>query len=345
MKQVAILHAYSARNRGDGLLVEHAMEVVREALGDCEFTIAASDPNSFGEMDATVLGSRPGRRGYSPAYLAFLRRLGTYDLAVGVGGGYIRAGYPLESLKIARGLGPQLMAASRRRGTTVYLPQSVGPLKFGVRHLVRHAMRGVDAVFLRDDRSVEELSLPNVTRTPDMAALSISRANGGASTPSPRPIMSIRAVRGHVPNEIYELASMLGEYDVYIQSTVSGNDDRPSSATLAPVSVVEAGQLFGPAGPRRVIVAVRLHAALMALEAGHYVVHLAYERKGFGAFSDLGLGRYVHRYGGFSSAEVAAQVRSLMDSVSARNEYDEMMERTRPARQRSRQSIIEALSR
>ena len=345
MKQVAILHAYSARNRGDGLLVEQAIEVVRDALGDCEFTIAASDPGSFSHIDARFVGSRPGRRGYGRAYLAFLRSLGTYDLVVGVGGGYLRAGYPLESLKMGLVMGPQLIAASRRRGNTVYLPQSVGPLRFGVRHLIRHTMRKVDTVFLRDDRSVKELGLPNVIRSPDMAALNISRSGGGLPVPYRRPVMSIRSVRGDVPAEVYELASELGEYDVYIQSTVSGNDDRSSSATLTPISVVEAGQLFSQAGPRRVIVAVRLHAALMALEAGHYVVHLAYERKGFGAFSDLGLGKYVHRYGGFDPSEVADQVCSLAESADARDEYDAMVARTRPARQVARKGIVDALSR
>jgi polysaccharide pyruvyl transferase WcaK-like protein len=60
----------------------------------------------------------------------------------------------------------------------------------------------------------------------------------------------------------------------------------------------------------------------MALAAGHYVVHLAYERKGFGAFDDLDLGDWVHSVNSFDPATVAEQVRSLLTDRGTRDAYD-----------------------
>jgi len=56
---------------------------------------------------------------------------------------------------------------------------------------------------------------------------------------------------------------------------------------------------------------VRLHGAIAALLAGRPAIHLAYERKGWGAYQDLGLDEFVHDARTFDPAAVAAQTRAL----------------------------------
>src|SRR4051794_30659689 len=98
--KVFVLHAYSALNAGDGLLVDECLDILREAFGsDLDLTIAASDTDSFAYTGARLLCSKPTRRGYQRDYLSELFRLRDYDMVIAVGGGYQRAGHPLELAK------------------------------------------------------------------------------------------------------------------------------------------------------------------------------------------------------------------------------------------------------
>lgn len=342
MKRVAIIHAYSSRNRGDGLLVDHALAMVRDAYGDCEVTLASSDPESFAHLGVNVVGTRPSVLGYSRRYLRFLRGLSGFDVVVAVGGGYLRAGYPKEAAKMLLVMGPQLLMASKMGSKVIYLPQSVGPLNLGVRPLVRRLLSRVDAVFLRDDRSTGELRLPNAIRVPDMAAITLSRA-ATAYRVCDRPVLSVRSVRGELPAAITRLQAALGTYDAYVQSTVGGNDDSIATSRLDPREVLSAIELMSHDSQPRVVVAMRLHAALMALRAGHYVVHLAYERKGFGAFQDLGISEYVHHYKNFDVNLVVSQVEALIGDREARLEYDDKINRSLKVRMQGKERIRSAL--
>jgi polysaccharide pyruvyl transferase WcaK-like protein len=93
----------------------------------------------------------------------------------------------------------------------------------------------------------------------------------------------------------------------------------------------------------RVVVAMRLHAALMALNAGHYVVHLSYERKGFGAFQDLGLGDYVFNVHNFNPDEVSALAHELASSEERRANYDNTVREALDRVGDNRSRIVESL--
>ncbi|MUK02266.1 polysaccharide pyruvyl transferase family protein [Vibrio cholerae] len=328
-----ILHAYSANNAGDGLLVDEAVKIARQVVGPKgEVVLLASHPETFREVDATVIDSAPSSRGYRLDYLRTLARIRSFTIVLGVGGGYLRAGTCIEALKTALVHGPQLLAASTRTSGVIYLPQSVGPLKFGLGLAVCKLMKRFDHVYLRDDRSVDELRLENMSRVPDLAAVRVGDRLAD-EVPDSVPILSIRKVRNEFPAQLKLLAEKLCNYDMYVQSTSAGNDDRPVSSLLNYRQEISAATLFKNAGQKRVIVAVRLHAALMALQAGHYVIHLAYERKGFGAFSDLGLDEYVHNVNDFSVNEVLTQVRDLTASATTRSSYNQKMRETCSERQ------------
>ena len=87
----------------------------------------------------------------------------------------------------------------------------------------------------------------------------------------------------------------------------------------------------------RVIVSVRLHGALAALIAGCPAIHLAYERKGWGAYEDLGITSYVHDARTFDPSLVIAQTQELHEdpepfwarvkaaAPALRNQYEELV--------------------
>lgn len=326
-KKVLILHAYSANNLGDGLLVEESVSLVRAAFGEnCSITVCASYPETFNFDNVEFVRSKPGKFGYERAYLNVLRSVNSFDLAIAVGGGYLRAGTISEAAKTIIVHLPQLMAGAFARVPVFYLPQSIGPLRSISRPLFRCLLKRMTAIYLRDDKSVQEVSLPNVVRVPDLAILSARNRPtvGGVAAPIATPVLSVRPVDGRVPPLVSALAAELKVFDGYVQSDTGSNRDGPAMRSLQPDKILSREDLMDGAGvpERRVVVAVRLHAALMAIRAGHYVVHLAYERKGFGAFHDLGLESYVHNVNMFEPALCLEQVRLLLGSDEVRASYD-----------------------
>ena len=195
---------------------------------------------------------------------------------------------------------------------------------------MRRLLRSVDLVFARDDRTVAELALPNVVRTSDLALGEITSDGRDASrlTSDAPAILSVRHVDGGIPAPLAELARRMGTFDGYVQSTAGKNDDRPAMASMNARTTLTFDDLMvaGTATDGvRVVVAVRMHAALMALKAGHYVIHLSYERKGFAAFADLGLAEFVHNVRRFDPALVQRQVTALLEDENERRRYDALL--------------------
>ncbi|MET4540506.1 polysaccharide pyruvyl transferase WcaK-like protein [Arthrobacter bambusae] len=326
--KVLILHGYSADNIGDGMLVTEAIELITATFPSeaIDLTLCASDPGSFDLPGVSLRRSKPSLRGYDRDYLATLRNLDSFDLIVGVGGGYLRGGNCVELAKALLVHGVQLRAASRHGAKVVYLPQSIGPLRLSSAPWFRRHLGRLSQVWARDDRTVQELGLPSVVRrVPDMAVLHVP-----ARTTQPveaTPVYSVRNLRGGLPAPIIGLAGLLGSFDGYVQSQTGGNQDLSPMQSLNPQRILSRGDFLNGASAKRVVVAVRLHAALMALQAGHYVIHLSYERKGFAAFEDLGLKEYVHNAFSFDPETVHAHLDRLLNSATAREEYDAAVNR------------------
>jgi len=345
--RVALLHAYSAENSGDGLLVRASLDLVHAALGaDAEVSLYASYPESFASLGLPTHRTKPGRFGYARDYLRQIRSLDERaDLVVGVGGGYLRAPGGAASAKCALVMIPQLRAAASTDRPSIYLPQSVGPLTGSAGAEIRRRLARVDSVYLRDDRSVCELELPNTTRMPDLAILQMS-GRRETSEVDPVPVLNVRPFRGStLPVAVAGLRRRLPLVDGFVQSTVSSNNDIASVAALEPRRTLSRDEFYAAPGdrPRRVVVAMRLHCALEALDAGHYVVHLAYERKGFGAFEDLGLGAFVHSVARFDAGVVTQQVAALLADRDVRESYDLAVRRDLGQRQDARAALVERI--
>ncbi|MGF6833459.1 polysaccharide pyruvyl transferase WcaK-like protein [Paenarthrobacter sp. TE4293] len=326
--KVLILHGYSANNIGDGMLVHEAIELMSATFPGqaIDLTLCASDPDSFDLPGVSLRRSKPSLRGYDREYLATLGSLHSFDLIVGVGGGYLRGGNCVELAKALLVHGVQLRAASRHGDKVVYLPQSIGPLRLGSAPWFRRHLGRLSRVWARDDRTVLELGLPSVVRrAPDMAVLRVPARTTQAVERTP--VYSVRNLRGGLPAPIVELAGLMGSFDGYVQSQTGGNQDLSPMQSLNPRRILARADFLDQTSAKRVVVAVRLHAALMALQSGHYVIHLSYERKGFAAFEDLGLKKYVHNAFSFDPGTVHADIQRLLNDETAREEYDSAVNR------------------
>ncbi|WP_282071657.1 polysaccharide pyruvyl transferase family protein [Janibacter hoylei] len=340
--KILLLHAYSADNAGDGLLVTEALDLIREAFPGAHVDVAAQHPDTFDEPGVRFLDAGVSRRGPGRDLLRVLRSLDDYDLLVGVGGGYLRSGTPREGLQTLVAHGPQLWAAGRSSTPSVYLPQSVGPFRHGAGALLRRGLRRVDSVLLRDDLSIAESGLANARRVPDMALLADRHLRAGEPTAGPV-VLSVRTVHGRVPDDVVDLAGRLGAFDGYVQSRGAGNDDLSAVESIGPRRILTREELLAPEAPRRVVISVRLHGALMSINAGHRAIHLSYERKGFGAFQDLGLLAYVHNVNDFDAALVAEQASSLLTDPTAGAGYDDALASATAALRGRRDELVAAL--
>jgi polysaccharide pyruvyl transferase WcaK-like protein len=236
--------------------------------------------------------------------------------------------------------GYQLFRASVSPVPSIYLPQSIGPLRFGSLSVAKVLLRKISKIYLRDDRSISELQLENAVRIHDLAIISGSQQPREHVDVAPIPVLSVRAVRGSISVPVQKLATVLPAFDGYVQSRGAGNDDTAAMASLQPLSTLSRTELMGQNGPRRVVVAVRLHAALMAINAGHWVVHLAYERKGFGAFDDLGLQEYVFNVNSFDVEQVKALVSDLLTNPDRREDYDRRLRLSRSRALAARRQLV-----
>jgi len=334
---IAVIHAYSRVNAGDGLLVDLTMQrLARAGVAPEDVTVVAMDAAAFADLPHVVklgtsgrradretagaalaglgvaAGAFSGRRGFGPAAHA----LAAADAFVAVGGGYLRAGTRVNVIGTALNHLPPLLAAARSRRPSIYLPQSVGPLSGWVGKLVRSYLGAIDEVHVRDDRSMAALRhAANVRRTPDLAVLEVAQELTGSISPcevTGPPIVIARALGNadSYPGRLHDLAARLGDVAWGVQAEGSAaKSDRTFYDQLGVRADARVSELLATScGP---VVSVRLHGSVQSIMSGVPAVHLGYERKSWGAYEDLGLQKWVHSARGFDAGLVAAQVREL----------------------------------
>jgi len=339
MMNVTILHGYSASSSGDGLLVDLAIATVQRNFGaGTLINVVASDPQSFSYLsckryEAPVMAAKGFGRVreaifLKQSYVPLADLLNTSDLVVGVGGGYMRSKSTFEHFKLKLGHAKQLETAILSKVPTVYLPQSIGPFHGESSKIVEH-YASADAVFVRDNRSSEIFqSNENVYRAPDLAIQALAKKIllqpkfiHCASSPAVVCVVlrkpshwSKEKKVAYVANLKLLLRRLRAKSQVVcaVQSTVRGNDDGafyrelgitedllPLKATLAK---------YQP----DLVISVRLHGAIEALLAGVPAFHISYERKGFGAYQDMGVEDWVINEGDIN-------VDTIIDTVYAPN--------------------------
>ncbi|MFZ5654734.1 MAG: polysaccharide pyruvyl transferase family protein [Pseudomonadota bacterium] len=336
---ILIAHAFSRRNEGDGLLVDLTMETLRQAgIHTDEFCVLALDAASFADLPNVVQAPGEWAARVTPRLfkagvevgLDLLSSMLEPRLALGtvasvarkargivaVGGGYLVTDSINRQLGVLVNHLIQLRIASRIQAPTVYLPQSVGPLGGPIGAWVRAKLRGVDRIYVRDAESETELRSSNSRRCPDLAVLKLSRTFSDIKLKETDPSSTVLVLRD-LPNangytsRLIRLIENVSDPVFAVQADVEG--PRGDRAFYGRLRIPSAGSFseLRKNGPPRVVVSVRLHGAISALMAGFPAVHLAYERKGWGAYADLGLEDYVHDARNFSPDAVAKQVREI----------------------------------
>jgi hypothetical protein len=327
--RVAIIHAFSRSNAGDGLLVDLTFEALRDAgVARDECVLLALHPESFGDIPGVLRA--PGEPAARPSlklldagrevissFAGFGRvraQLASAGALVGVGGGYLVADSLTRQGGVIANHLAQLRAAARHPGPTIYLPQSIGPLCGMAGHWTRETLARMDRVWARDDATMRELALPNMRRCPDLAVMKLAR-DFAAIEPQPlrgAPVLVARELPSCADYvaRLRELQRLLPTAEWGVQADTPG--PRSDRSFYRREGFADAGSLAHllsrPGGP---VTSVRLHGAIGALLQGRAAIHLAYERKGWGAYEDLGLAAYVHDARTFDPALVADQVQAL----------------------------------
>ena len=308
--RVLLLHAYSPKNSGDGLLVELAQATVLRALGSAEFRVIASEASAFGGDEYIQwrdrLLSKSARIPRRAAMLATgflgpsseIKELAEQaDLIVAVGGGYLRGGSIGAAIKSWGAHYGQLKLAARYGHKAIYLSQSIGPFRGVYKRAVARQLAKVRTVCVRDDRSLTEFSnVASVLRMPDLAVLELARQSRGAGVSALLAEDAVIVARElPKPRTYYEFlndASDSKRFEWALQSTGGGNDDLPLTQRLGTGTPRPMAEVLADESPR-IVVSTRLHGALSSLIAGFPAIHLSYERKGWGAYEDIGLDEFV----------------------------------------------------
>lgn len=330
-----VLHAYSRKNSGDGLLVDLTAEVIKESgLGEID-KIIALDKESFSDFkncyEPQIIKANLFNKGLF-ALKTVINIFFANDLyenylpsqskepVVAVGGGYMRGRTLLESIKTFLAQGPQLNWASRQKSCPViYLPQSIGPFSGVMKAYIHSRLSKLDLICVRDNLSQKELNLPNVIRIPDLAVQELAMAYKPASSQASFDKVYLIARDVNVPgNEDYverlkTLKTLIPNIEPLIQSEGRGNDDVEFYKKLGWTgNIRKVKEVLDNPENRGVVISVRLHGSIQSMISGCPSIHLSYERKGFGAYSDLGITEYCHGFKKFDPNVVLRQTNQLM---------------------------------
>ncbi|MEU1568285.1 polysaccharide pyruvyl transferase family protein [Streptomyces mirabilis] len=333
--RIVLLHAYSSRNAGDGLLVDESVALLlRLGVRRKDIHLVALDPNSFRDTPLPVTGVLGAADPFAEFYQ--LRRAGAAlrgllglgpvrrlieeaDAVVAVGGGYLRSRTCWEGFTTLLAHGSQLRFAARSKSVTVYLPQSIGPLNGPIGALLRRWLQDLGHVAVRDDRSLREV--PQAKRVPDLGLLRLARhapepqSGDGSVVLVARRLPAPRRYEHNLQAFTENLAASGRTVRMALQSSAgTRNDDRGFALSLGlrEPSVTLKERLASPAEVPSLVVSVRLHGCVQALMAGVPTIHLSYERKSIAAFEDLGLSEFVHHARTFSPEGLAMQCRKLL---------------------------------
>lgn len=339
-RRLAILHAYDGRNLGDGLLVAETLDLVERSgvdLADC--VIVAMHSESWRGISAVVqypgvragetTGPRSGALSLARLSLGGMTSMRTAwgtavakvvagaDAVVGVGGGYLRAPGGRQSLDTMAFHLPQLALAASTGKPSFYMPQSIGPLCGPTGRAIGRHLQDLTWVGVRDDRSMEELpSGVRAHRMPDLAVLAIARSPLGADARSVGGgiVLVARALMdgGNRYTEALARLARLTNASWGVHSQALGQNDLDFYRAFKPPRTAPTSELLSDRSVA-VVISVRLHGALQAILAGVPAIHLSYERKGHGAYGDLGITDWLHEAWTFDPDDVASQATALAE--------------------------------
>ena len=144
MARVLLSGYYGFGNFGDEVLLEVIVERMRRRFPSAQLEVLSATPQATAEHHRVATTPRWDWRAIRAAIVRA-------DVVLSGGGGLLQNATSLRSLLYYAGI---LREAIRARRKTMVFAQSVGPLDFWGRLLVRRFCKGLDRATLRDERSV-----------------------------------------------------------------------------------------------------------------------------------------------------------------------------------------------
>ncbi|MGF7233648.1 MAG: polysaccharide pyruvyl transferase family protein [Frankia sp.] len=333
MRPVILANVFSRTNKGDSLLTDLAVSLLDEAgIPPEKIVLQALDKGSYQGFPGTLRDgpqrrskARSGAQALSAIGLALapgrkssLRGHRPYAAYVMCPGGYLNgrsygeaAGFSYFHLR-------QMLQADNQAGVRFSLPVTFGPMVDPLRIAVRRVVSSWDAIYVRDDYSLDTLSgLANVRRSADLVVLEVARRELAAPTvkiPPERIVINAREVShlgdNYLPS-MTRLRALIPDATMAVQA--SGDQALYEALGWNHTSFDDIWQ----EGQSQVVISVRLHGALTAIMRGSPAIHLAYDPKGWAAFRDLGLDDYVFNASNFDPDAVREAAESLVKSPTS----------------------------
>ena len=340
-----LTNAYSAKNLGDGLLVNESISIAKEAGLDPAYLLAL-DPESFMNMDIKILHSDFNK--YKFLTQLYKGNLGmdssTISHALAVGGGYLR--FPTRKVAAKAYLSHLLQFKALEKNKIPYglLPVSIGPINYFNREVVR-VLSGAKFIAVRDDKSLNELGmLSNVVRIPDLSILHKFTRNLISDSDFQIGLI-IRELGYKNWKENAKVLAEIPQSFMMLQSSVgSNNNDALYLKSIFPnkeiLTTTEAFQIRRP----KIVISSRLHGAIMSINQGVPAIHLGYERKSLGVFEDLGLSEFCIPADEINFTKLYELINRFKTNPSYFEYYFDCIEKTNESRLSSRQKLISLIA-
>jgi polysaccharide pyruvyl transferase CsaB len=291
---------YGFGNLGDEALLGIIIEQLRARWPQCTVDVLSNDP---AETARTYGVSATPRAEFGTVRAAIERA----DIVLSGGGGLLQNVTSLRSLLYYTGI---IRRAIRARKPTMIFAQSVGPLDFWGKTVVRRLCRGVNVATVRDERSrallaplldgtpVERTADPVFLFAPGDSPLDLA-AEGLGPDSDPLVIVSVRRWNGAdatavaLAAAVDRLAEKHGAKVAFLPlggaadaevSTAVIRKCRTSPVLLPHYPLAQAAQVIGRA---QFVVGMRLHALIIAARLGVPFTALPYDPKVTALLEDL----------------------------------------------------------
>lgn len=300
MARVLLSGYYGFGNLGDEALLEVILDRIRRRFPSAQLEVLSATPQATAARHRVASTPRWDWRAIRAA-------IARADVVLSGGGGLLQNATSLRSLLYYAGI---LREAIRARRKTMVFAQSVGPLDFWGRLLVRQFCKGLDRATVRDERS-RRLLAELVPRTPveqtadpvflyespdeslDLSGEGLGPESGAYAAISVRKAASLRDVRAVLARTVDSLAQRHNIRSAFLP--LGGADDAAVSTDVirtcasSPMLLPE-GTLANAASilrGARVVVGMRLHSLVLAARYAVPFLAVVYDPKVTALCEDL----------------------------------------------------------
>ncbi|GAC1539984.1 MAG: polysaccharide pyruvyl transferase CsaB [Candidatus Velthaea sp.] len=291
---------YGFDNLGDEALLEIIVAHLRRRFPGCSVDVLSNDPAKTAATYGVEATPRADIR-------AVRRAIDRADVVLSGGGGLLQNVTSLRSLLYYAGV---IRSALRAKKRTMIFAQSIGPLDFWGKAVVREFCRGVGTATVRDERSrgllapllpgthVERTADPVFLFEPGATPLDLA-AEGLGEDAHPLVVVSVRRWQGAeataagVAVTVDRLAEAHGARIAFLPlggapdadaATVIIRKCRSTPVLLPAYPLAQAAQVLSRA---RMVIGMRLHALIIAARLGVPFVALPYDPKVSALLDDL----------------------------------------------------------